>query len=149
MSDPEKSGWTLGSYIAHNEALRLADDKRRSADERYDNERDRRYAEVKAAEEKALKIKEESDRTALGLQRENQQYKDEKANQLREQINNERGLYATKNDVIAAVDKLGIVIAPLLTYVSTQQGGSKGMRDMWGWIVAALLGGATLWDKVK
>jgi len=141
----EVHGWTIATYAAHNEAMRLADDKLRAADERFFSERDRRYAEVKAAEEKALRVKEEADRTALGLQRENQQYKDEKANQLREQIGSERGLYASKTDLVAAMDKIGATLTPVVQYVSTQQGGSKGMRDLWGWVIAAVLAGAELY----
>ena len=49
-------------------------------------ERDRRYAEVNIEREKALKIKETADLAALQLAREIQSYKDEKANELREQI---------------------------------------------------------------
>jgi len=30
-------------------------------------------------------------------------------------------------------------MGPVVAYVSSQQGGSKGMRDMWGWIVAAIV----------
>jgi hypothetical protein len=73
----------------HLEALRQADD--------------RRYAEVNVEKEKALKIKETADLAALQLAREIQTYKDEKANELREQINSERGLYATKDDLAAAI----------------------------------------------
>jgi hypothetical protein len=73
----------------HLEALRAADD--------------RRYAEVAAEREKALKIKETADLAALELAREIQTYKDTKANELREQIGSERGLYATKDDLAAAI----------------------------------------------
>ncbi len=67
---------------------------------------DRRYAEVNVEREKALKIKEEADKAALGLAREIQTYKDEKANQLREQINSERGVYATKEDLQSAIREI-------------------------------------------
>lgn len=134
-----KRGWTVETYAAHNEALRIAA-------ERFEQERDRRYAEVKSAEEKALKVKEEADRAALGLAREIQSYKDEKANQLREQINAERGQYATRIDLKAAVEKLEAILGPLASFVSSQTGGSRGMRDMWGWIVAAVLAGAALFN---
>lgn len=33
--------------------------------------------------------------------------------------------------------------------IATQQGGSKGMRDMWGWISVAALAVVTLLDKVR
>lgn len=131
------SGWTIDTLAVHHAVLR-------EADEKYDLERDRRYAEVKNAEEKALKVKEEADKTALGLQRENQQYKDEKANQLREQIGSERGLYATKQDVVAAVEKVQASITPLVTFVSNAQGRSAGLNSGWVWILGALGAVSTL-----
>src|ERR1700733_14459906 len=78
-------------------------------------ERDRRYAEVNTEREKALKIKDEADRRALKLARIIQRYKDEKANNLREQIGSERGLYATKED-----------IEPLKSYIASQTGRGLG-----------------------
>jgi vacuolar-type H+-ATPase subunit H len=102
----------------HLEALRAADAALAA-------ERDRRYAEVKAAEAQALKVKEEADKTALGLQRETQTYKDEKANELREQINSERGLYATKGDLAALADKLDVSLKPLAEFVAGYRGGSE------------------------
>lgn len=71
----------------------------READERLYAERDRRYAEVDVEREKALRIKETADLAALQLAREIQTYKDEKANELREQINSERNLYPTKSQM--------------------------------------------------
>jgi hypothetical protein len=94
-----ENGWTVETWAAHTEALR-------EGDLRFDEERDRRYTEVSIEKEKALKIKETADLAALGLAREIQTYKDEKANELREQINSERGLYATKDDLQAAVEKI-------------------------------------------
>jgi hypothetical protein len=88
------------------EALRAADEKLRAAGERFQAERDRRYAEVRAAEEKALKVKEKADETALGLDREIRAYKDEKANNLRDQITSERGLYVTKDELASAIREL-------------------------------------------
>jgi len=125
------SGWTIDTLAVYQNALR-------EADEKFERERDRRYAEVKNAEEKALKVKEEADKTALGLQRENQQYKDEKANQLREQISSERGLYATKGDVVAAVEKVQASINPLVAFVANQQGRVVGNDKVWSYIFAAL-----------
>jgi len=67
--------------------------------DKFYEERDRRYTEVNIEREKALKIKETADLAALQLAREIQTYKDEKANQLREQINSERNLYPTKSQL--------------------------------------------------
>ncbi len=118
------SGWTVDTYAAYNAMLW-------ASQVRFEGERDRRYAEVALEREKALKIKEEADKTALGLQRENQVYKDEKANQLREQIGSERGLYATKNDLVAVVEKLEATLKPLAEYVSSDRGRGLGTAAVW------------------
>lgn len=85
---------------------------------------DRRYTEVNIEKEKALKIKEEADKVALGLARDIQRYKDEKANELREQINSERGLYVTN-------EKFDTTIKPLVDYVSSQNGKDRGLSMGW------------------
>jgi Arc/MetJ-type ribon-helix-helix transcriptional regulator len=131
---PGRGVWTLGAYVAHNEALRAAQDK-------FEQERDRRYAEVATEREKALKIKETADLAALGLAREIQTYKDEKANQLREQINAERGLYPTKSELVSAIEKIEETIKPLAVFVTAQQGRAAGGLDM-RTLVFALLGAA-------
>jgi hypothetical protein len=105
----------------HLEALRIAG-------RRFDDERDRRYKEVGEEREKALKIKETADMAALQLAREIQTYKDEKANELREQINSERGLYATNRD-----------IEPIKSYIASQTGRGLGMNALFGWAIAVLM----------
>jgi len=105
----------------HLEALR-------AADMRFNEERDRRYAEVNIEREKALKIKETADLAALGLAREIQNYKDEKANELREQINSERGLYATNKD-----------IDPIKSYVASQTGRGLGMYALFGVLMTLVM----------
>jgi len=101
----------------------------RAADLRYADERDRRYSEVKSAEEKALKVKEEADKTALGLQRETQQYKDEKANELREQIASERGLYVTRDQLEGVVREIKALIAPLAEWTQNTAGRAEGQTE--------------------
>jgi len=120
---PGRGVWTLGAYVAHNEALRAAEEK-------FQAERDRRYTEVGVEREKALKIKETADLAALGLAREIQTYKDEKANELREQISAERGLYVTNTELHGQIEKLEETIKPLATFVTAQQGRSAGSLDM-------------------
>jgi len=70
------------------------------------DERDRRYAAEAQGRAEALRIKNEGDQEALRLAREIQTYKDEKANELRSQIESERGSYATKNDLGALTREL-------------------------------------------
>ena len=123
--------WTIATYVAHNEALRKAEDRLLS-------ERDRRYAEVKLAEREALRVKEEADRTALMLAREIQTYKDEKANELRSQIERERGSYAGKSELAAAVEKLEVTIKPVLAYMASQQGKGAGLNAGWGYLIGGV-----------
>jgi hypothetical protein len=123
--------WTLSAYVAHNEALR-------EAEARFQDERDRRYKEIAEERAKALQIKEQADRDALGLAREIQTYKDEKANELREQISAERGNYATKGDLSAAIDKIEAIIKPLADFVASQQGRERGISLSTGVIATAI-----------
>ena len=101
----------------------------READKRFNEERDRRYSEVALEREKALKIKETADLAALQLAREIQTYKDEKANELRAQINSERGLYPTRTELAGEVEKLEAVIRPIANYVNAQQSGPRAITS--------------------
>jgi hypothetical protein len=107
--------------------------------EKFGIERDRRYTEVSIEREKALKIKEVADLAALQLAREIQTYKDEKANELREQINSERGLYATKGDLQGAIEKVEATVKPLVDYVSAQQGRSSGIGQGYQILIGLVL----------
>lgn len=118
------------------EALRHSDDKVDQWIFRFYEERDRRINEVGVEREKALKIKETADLAALGLAREIQTYKDEKANELREQISSERGAYATKEDVKALDEKLEVRLAPLIAYVASQQGRAAGIDNFTKTLIA-------------
>jgi hypothetical protein len=73
--------WTLEAWIDHSQDLRIDD-------------------------QRALQIKQIADEKALDLARQQQTYKDEKANELREQIASERGLYATKEDLASLEYKI-------------------------------------------
>jgi hypothetical protein len=132
MTEPAagSNGWTL-------DTIKVLMDERESFRAELAEERDRRYAEVNVEKEKALKIKETADLAALQLAREIQTYKDEKANELREQINNERGLYATKDDLANVVREINATLKPLNEYVSSQVGRSNGMSTLYGWGIAA------------
>jgi len=128
------SGWTIDTLAAHHDTIRHMQD-------RFDVERDRRYTEVGVEREKALKIKETADLAALGLAREIQTYKDEKANELREQINSERGLYASKSDLVALGEKLDAQLKPIESYILGAQGRGAGMtenRAVIAWAVALI-----------
>jgi hypothetical protein len=115
----------------------------READLRFDAERDRRLTEVAVEREKALKIKETADLAALQLARADQTYKDEQANKLREQINSERNIYVTQDQLVAAVREVTTAIQPLSDYVSKQQGGRDGFTDA-RLTMGTLLGGVSV-----
>ena len=133
--------WTIDTLATHHDALR-------SMQEKLDNERDRRYAEVSLEREKALKIKERADFAALDLAREIQAYKDEKANQLREQINHERGQYASKSDLRAAIEKLEETLKPVVAFVAAAQGiriGIADSRHLLTWLLGLALAVLTIY----
>jgi hypothetical protein len=106
--------------------------------DKFEAERDRRMAEVATEREKALKIKETADLAALGLAREIQTYKDEKANKLREQINSERGLYVSKTELTGAVEKIEAMIKPLMDYSAAGLGERRGYAGLWSVLLGAL-----------
>lgn len=108
----------------------------READAKFAEERDRRYSEISIEREKALKIKEEADKSALGLAREIQTYKDEKANELRAQIESERGSYATQSDLKGAIEKIEATMKPLIDYVYSQQGQKLGVDNFTKTLIA-------------
>ena len=115
-----QAGWvTLRDHLAAMQDLR----------DRLDSERDRRYAEVGIERDKALRIKERADEVALNLARDIQVYKDEKANELRTQIERERGDYATKADVAALSDKFDAAHRPVVEFMSTYAGKLAGGAD--------------------
>lgn len=122
------------SYATHLDDLKRLEEKYldllRVSEEKFQEERDRRYTEVKNAEEKALRIKEQADRDALQLAREIQTYKDEKANELRSQIERERGSYVTQSDLRSSLEKIDVLIKPISEFVSTQQGGTNKSKDL-------------------
>ena len=101
----------------------------RDSDLRFEAERDRRYTEVNLEREKALKIKETADRRALELAREIQTYKDEKANELRSQIESERGKYVTQEQLAAITREHTAEIKPLADFVASQQGRQGGQES--------------------
>jgi hypothetical protein len=112
----------------------------RRLDEKFQTERDRRYTEVNIEREKALKIKEEADKNALELDRQIRDYKEQKHNDLIQQNQDERGTYATQSDLKAVNEKIEALIKPLSTYVTTQQGQTKGSEITMGKLYACIAG---------
>jgi hypothetical protein len=105
---------------------------------RWEKERDRRYTEVGIEKEKALGIKEKADLAALQLARDIQTYKDEKANELREQINSERGLYVTKEELHSAIREIDVSIKHLDNLSSINQGQNQGIKLTTGSLISII-----------
>jgi hypothetical protein len=117
-------GWTIPTLFYHFTAMMEA--------------YDRRYTEVSSERAKALEIKEYEREKALVLAREIQTYKDLIHNGTLDQLKAERAIYATKSEVIAAVEKIAETMRPLTEYVVTMQGRSSGFKDKWGYVVGAI-----------
>ena len=122
MNDDQPSFWQI-RWMEEN-------DKRFS-------EQDRRYAEGDALRKEALQILQTATETALGLQRDAQEYRDEQANKLREQINSERNLYATKNDLAALEDKVVAQIKPITDALQQNVGSTITKSTLIGYLLAA------------
>jgi hypothetical protein len=130
--------WTIATYATHNEAMRVVED-------RFQNERDRRYTEVNIEKEKALKIKETADLAALSLARESQTYKEQQNDALRDKNLSESGVYATNASVSQAIgnleSKIETALQPLVNFVASQKGVQKGaeltISKIYGAIAAA------------
>jgi hypothetical protein len=115
VPDDPSSVWTLDTFkvliderVAHMAALH-------DADLQFQEERDRRYAEVAVEREKALNIKEVADLTALNLASENQHLRDEAHNGLLAQWQEDRGKTVT-------VERFDATIKPLSEWMQSQQG---------------------------
>jgi hypothetical protein len=112
------------SLKTHIEALRESDD--------------RRYTEVQEERSKALKIKETADLTALELARQIQTYKDEKANELRSQIERERGNYASRNDIQALREYFDIQHKAVIEFMASVNASNKAKQLTFGQIMQIL-----------
>jgi hypothetical protein len=133
--------WSVQAYIIHNEAMR-------AASQRFNDERDRRYAEVNVEKEKALKIKETADLAALSLARESQVYKDQQADIMREKNLAASGIYATNADLAAVVDKMEKALKPLTEFINAQQGAAKGNDITWGKIFGSVAAMAAIFGII-
>jgi Zn-dependent M32 family carboxypeptidase len=122
---PSGSGWTI-------DTLKEYSDAQRRAEERFADERDRRYTEVNIEKEKALKIKETADLAALSLARESQTYKEQQNDALRDKNLQDSGVYAKTSDVAEMFNDLAKKLDPFLSYVTAQQGSSSQGEKIWG-----------------
>lgn len=118
-------GWTIATLKAHMDTVT-------DMEQRFDDERDRRYTEVNIEKEKALKIKETADLAALSLARESQTYKEQQNDALRDKNLAQSGIYATTADVAHAFDELKVQLKPVFDFVIGWQGQVQNGDKIWG-----------------
>ena len=157
------NGWTIETYAIHSEAMQTAEAlhnrEMRTAEALHNKEMrendaqhnkeireadDRRYGEVNVEKEKALKIKETADLTALELARESQVYKDERNDSMREQNLKETGVYATRDDLAVVVESFKKMLKPIEEFVSSLQGATKGSQVTMGKVFASIAAAGTI-----
>ena len=131
---PPLQGWTIETYAAHNEAMR-------GVENRFQDERDRRYTEGAELRAVALKIKETADLAALTLARESQTLDQARLDALRDKTLGDSGVYATNSSVTAAITELKASLQPLVDYVSLHKGAELTKANLYtfvGGIVAIM-----------
>ncbi len=136
MKDPSREQQVTESVSLREYMQTLISEAERRNSDRFAAQ-DKALVAAFAASKEALAIKDRADRDALDLARQIQTYKDEKANELREQISRERMNYASKDDLKAAVEKLEVSITPLLSFMASQRGHSSGMDKGWAILIGA------------
>ncbi len=93
------------------------------------DERDRRYTDVLDARAEALRISQEAGAEALRLAKAAQDYRDERDNRLREQIERERGEYAKKAELEALWERWQLAHQPVVDYVVAAQARDRTRQE--------------------
>jgi soluble cytochrome b562 len=83
---------------------------------------------LREADRQAEAVKEQAALRALALQAETQKYKDEKANDLRSQIERERGNYVNQDQHQALIGKIDDALKPLQEFMVSQIASGAGIR---------------------
>lgn len=143
MSKKTKADWTIATYAIHNEAMRIAEN-------RFQEERDKRYAEGNELRAMALKIKETADAKALDLEKESQAYKEARNDTIREQNLKETGIYATREDLSMAfsktekalasvVDEMKMALKPVMEHIAADKGATMSTNKLYTGITILIL----------
>ena len=90
------------------------------------------FDELRAADQRALTIKQTADESSLVLAREIQTYKDEQHNGLLRQLGEERGHYVSQDQHQALQARLEALIKPLTEYMVAQIAASAEVKDYRG-----------------
>jgi len=137
MSGDEKppSSWTPDIVRDHLLAIVAANDRR------YEDKfaaSDKAVLAALAAQEKAVNAALAASEKAVAVAERNAEKWRENANEWRGTMNDRETKFAQRGDLDAIKER-----------IDRNEGGSKGMRDMWGWITAAVLGGIALVNFLK
>lgn len=135
--------WTVDTYVLHNEAMRIAN-------ERFQDERDKRYAEGNELRAMALKIKETADAKALELDKESQTYKEARNDAMREQSLKETGVYATHTDLAKVfektekqladvMDEMRRIFKPMMDHVAEGKGATMSQTKLYAGIAILVI----------
>ena len=102
---------------------------------RFERERDRRYSELRAADQRALQIKEAADATALTLAAALQAEKDDRRNDILERWNQDRGTFITREEYQvqhnALADKIATQLGPIFDFIAGQRGSESRTGSIW------------------
>ena len=100
--------------------------------ERFENERDRRYTDLRAADQRALQIKETADATALTLAAALQAEKDERKNDVLARWDSDRNTFLTRSEYNTAhqnlIERFEASLAVLNAAQSGQTAGSSAVQ---------------------
>lgn len=143
MAENIKVGWTVETYAVHNEEMRRSE-------QRFDDERDKRYAEGNELRAMALKIKETADAKALDLEKESQAYKEARNDAMREQNLKSSGVYATRDDLAVVfsktekqlstfIDEMKIVLKPVLAHIAEDKGAAISQTKLYAGIAIIVI----------
>lgn len=106
---------------------------------RFEEERDRRYTELRAADQRALQIAEQKDDKALVLAAQLQAEKDERRNDILERWSEDRGTFVTKDEYAAAHQTLVEKFEDLKARLDKGTGGLAALGGGWQVILGLAL----------
>jgi len=120
MNPGSEHGWTIATYAAHNEALRVAEEK-------FQTERDRRYTSERESAKAAIQLAELH------------------AEQWRSSANEWRGAMSDRDRHYVPRSEFQDVKERVVRHDAS----GKGMRDVWGWIVGTIAAGILLINFIQ
>lgn len=132
MKPEPPSSWTPEIVRDHVVALIAANDRR------YEDKfsaSDKAVLSALAAQEKAVNAALAAAEKAVAVAERNAEEWRKGANEWRGTMNDRESKFSMRSDLEALKER-----------IDRAEGGGKGMRDMWGWVAAAIMAAATLFS---